>query len=86
MELPNPSRETKFSGANADSEIFILPIQLTTSRIGNVTRLIHTLTICVAIHIYTGGRSHRIPPPSFYGACLNFSREKGLAVPFPRRP
>ena len=34
-----------------------------------------------------GGRSHRIfHPPSFCGACLNFSREKDLAIPFPRRP
>ena len=31
-------------------------------------------------------RSHRISPPSFCGACLNFSREKDSAVPFPRRP
>ena len=32
----------------------------------------------------TGGRSHRIShPPSFCGACLNFSREKDLAIPFP---
>ena len=31
----------------------------------------------------TGGRSHRISPPSFCGACLNFSREKDSAVPFP---
>ena len=29
MGLPNPSRETKFSGVNADREIFILPVQLT---------------------------------------------------------
>ena len=36
---------------------------------------------------HTGGRSHRIShPPSFCGACLNFSREKDSAVPFPRRP
>ena len=31
---------TKFSGANADREIFIFPVELTTSRIGNLTRLI----------------------------------------------
>ena len=37
------SRETKFSGANGDREIFIFPVQLTTSRIGNLSRLIHTL-------------------------------------------
>ena len=40
---PNLSRETKLSGANVDREIFIFSIQLTTSRIGNLTRLIHTL-------------------------------------------
>ena len=34
---PNLSRETKFSGANGD------PVQLTTSRNGNLTRLIHAL-------------------------------------------
>ena len=36
---------------------------------------------------HTGERSHRIShPPSFCGACLNFSREKDQAVSFPRRP
>ena len=50
MGLPNPSRETKFSSANADREIFIFLVQLTTCRTGNLTRLIHTLAICVAIH------------------------------------
>ena len=49
--LPKPSRETKFSGTNVDREIFIFPVQLTTSRIGNLTRLIHTLAICATIHI-----------------------------------
>ena len=48
--LPNPSRETKFSGANADREILFFLVQLTTCRIGNLTRLIHTLAICVTIH------------------------------------
>ena len=46
MRLPNPSRETKFSGANADREISISPVQLAACRIGNLTRLIHTLAIC----------------------------------------
>ena len=40
--LPNPSRETKFSGANGDRKKIIFPVQLTTSRIGNLTRLIST--------------------------------------------
>ena len=44
MERLNPSRETKFSGANGDREIFIFPVQLTTSRIGN-------LTVCMVTHV-----------------------------------
>ena len=37
--------------------------------------------------VHTGGRSHTIfHPPSFCGACLNFSREKDSAIAFPRRP
>ena len=40
---PNPSREIKFSGADGDRKTFISPVQLTTRRIGNPTRLIHTL-------------------------------------------
>ena len=45
MGLPTPSPETNFSGANADREISIFPVQLATCRIGNLTRLIHTLAI-----------------------------------------
>ena len=55
MGLPSPSRETKFSGANADWEILIFPVQLTTCRIANLTRLIHTLAImrdCTYINIH----------------------------------
>ena len=36
---------------NADREIFIFTVQLTTSKAGNLTRSIHTLAICVTIHI-----------------------------------
>ena len=42
-ERLNPSRETKFSGTYGDRGIFIFSVQLTTSRIGNLTRFIHTL-------------------------------------------
>ena len=42
----NPSRETKFSSAYGGRGIFIFPDQLTTSRIGNLTRLIHIAAIC----------------------------------------
>ena len=50
--LPNPYRETKFSGANGDREMSIFPVQLTTSRIGNLTRLIHSLLYVMTIHTY----------------------------------
>ena len=30
--------------------------------------------------------SHRVSPPSFCEACLNFYREKDSTLPFPRRP
>ena len=36
---------------------------------------------------HTRGRSHRISHlPSFCSACLDFSREKDSAIPFPRQP
>ena len=50
MGLPNPSRETIFSGASRDKETLIFPVQLTTSRIGNLTGLILTFAIYVTIH------------------------------------
>ena len=37
------SRESKFSGANKDREILTFPVQLTTCRTGNPSRLILTL-------------------------------------------
>ena len=72
---PNPSRETKFSGANGDREVFIFPIQLTTSRIGSLNQLIHTLLHVMAIHTYTLpiGRRRRASSPqgsSSNGCCL----------------
>ena len=38
-----PSHGIKFSSTNGDRGIFIFPVQLTTRRIGNLTRFIHTL-------------------------------------------
>ena len=35
---------------NADREILFFPVQLTTTRNGNLTRLVHTLALCVTIH------------------------------------
>ena len=44
--------KTKFSGTHGDRGVFIFPVQLTTSRIGNLTRLIHTLLYVMTIHTY----------------------------------
>ena len=46
------------ASANADRKIFIFPVQLTTYRVGNLTRLIHTLAISVTIynHVYLSSK------------------------------
>ena len=50
--LARPSAQ----GANGDREKYIFPVQLTTSKIGNLTRLIYTLlyvmVIYTCIHTY----------------------------------
>ena len=46
-----PYRETEFSGANGDRENIMFPVQLTTSRVGNHSRLIHTLSKVFTIHV-----------------------------------
>ena len=38
--------------SNADREMSIFLVQLTTNRIDKLTRLIHTLAMCVTIHTY----------------------------------
>ena len=48
----NPSRETTLSGASGDREILIFPVQLTTSRIGNLTRLIHVCVYVFSSHSF----------------------------------
>ena len=40
-------------------EIFVSPVQLTTRRIGNLTRLIHTLATCIALDYVCDHTSHR---------------------------
>ena len=54
----NPSRETKFSGTYGDRGILIFPVQLTMSRITNLTRLIHTLLYVMTIHTYIHKHIH----------------------------
>ena len=59
MGLPKPSRETKFSGTNGDDRgIVIFPVQLTTSRMGDLTRLTHDFAICVTIYTYVHKHTH----------------------------
>ena len=68
----NPSHETIFSGTYGDREIFIFPVQLTTSRIGNLTRssYIHTYTysLCAGRHgaFWSPSWTHRSPHPTPY--------------------
>ena len=49
LARPNSQARTR----TGENSIFIFPIQLTTSRIGNLTRLIHTLAICMTIPYHT---------------------------------
>ena len=46
LARPNSQARTR----TGKYQVLIFPVQLTTSRIGNLTRLIHTLAICVTIH------------------------------------
>ena len=46
------ARDQTLRHVHGDKGIFIFPVQLTTSRIGNLTRLIHTLLYVMTIHTY----------------------------------
>ena len=47
--------------------------------------LVTIVCVCVCILPIHSGHQDRIShPPFFCGACLNFSREKDSAIPFPR--
>ena len=52
LSVENEQADAEFSGANRDREKIIFPVQLTTSKIGNLTRLIHTLLYGMTIHTY----------------------------------
>ena len=55
---PNLTRETKLSGANGDREIPVFPVELTTSRIGNHTRLMPSLLKVMTTHTHTHTHTH----------------------------
>ena len=52
--LAGPNSQAR---TNRDREIFIFPEQLTTTRIGNLTSLFHTLAVCDD-HTYCWTRKH----------------------------
>ena len=49
---PEPVSRDKILRCERGQGNINLPVQLTTSRIGNFTRSIHTLAICVTLHTY----------------------------------
>ena len=51
-ETAEPVSRDQLSGANGDRGISIFPVQLTASRIDNLTRLIQTLRYAMTIHTY----------------------------------
>ena len=55
------SRDHNFSGTHGDRGRFIFPVQLTTSRTGNLTRLIHTLLYVMAIYRYIHSQAFCFP-------------------------
>ena len=59
MGRPNAFREIKFSRANGDREKNVFPVQLTMSRIGNLTRSIHTLLYVMTILTVRVFRAYR---------------------------
>ena len=63
-ERLNPSRGTKFSGVNGGREILIFPVELTTSTISNLTRLMDSLLYVLwsFIHVMT---IHKMPPNAY---------------------
>ena len=65
------ARPNSFSGANGDRELFIFPVQLTSSRIGNLTRLILTpATVCaMTIHNSCGQYGQHL---TFEQLCYKF--------------
>ena len=47
-----PVSRDQFFRREGDRDIFIFPVRLTARRIGNLTRLIHTLLYVMTIHTY----------------------------------
>ena len=66
--------------------MFIFPVQLTTSRIGNLTRLIHTPAICVCVCVYLLNCTPRLQTAlAMIGFKLNLDAVKFFPVSGHRR-
>ena len=72
LTLPSPPREAKSSGANRDRANIVFSVQLTTSRIGNLTRLNLPLAIC-DVHTYKHTKYEYILCTSLSVALLSWS-------------
>ena len=55
----------------------IFPVQLTTSKVGNLTRLIHTLLYVMTIHTYIHTCDDYMPAVVQGNANLNFVEDRG---------
>ena len=58
------SRDQILRRERGQGNIFVFSVQLTTCRIGNLTRLIHTLAICVAIHSKSMDQPGKVANPA----------------------
>ena len=84
MGLPSPSRETKFSGANGDKELFIFPVQLADREqdwhlaqllmVIHINKLyVHTAVVTHIVYAYTctaanRARMYMYPDKKFTGS------------------
>ena len=57
--IAEPASRDNFSVANGDTGNIFFPVQLTTNRISNLTRLIHTLLYVMTIRTYRHVRNRR---------------------------
>ena len=73
--------ETKFSGTYGDKGIFIFTVELTTSRIGNLTRLVHTLLYVMTIHTTVRGVHYLVPMVSIVIITAKVPIVTGTTVP-----
>ena len=82
-----------FCGLNKDSQVgrCLSELFVTRAIFGGEQVRSHVNTVCVCVsvlssHLFWTSGLWTYQPGSLCGACINLSREKDSAVPFPRRP